>query len=417
MLTYDDGSQAGARHDLRVSWPQSGDTMMTKAAITGLGFSEISRSWVGSSAELAVDACVVALADAGLERSQVDGLLVTHSPIASCSDLGLGFQRTLGLGDLRLLEDVHGQGASSVQMIQTAALAIGAGLATHVLCVFADAVLGTGVPTAEAYAVALSYGELPGWEAAHGLFGAHAAYALAARRHMEQYGTTTEHFAAVAVSARRWAAGNPLAVARDPVTLEDHHASPWIVEPFRRLDCAFPVNGGVAVVVSAHDAAADRQRPPVFVAGVGQGHRANYRRAGGDAEIRTAAGVASRQALEMSGLTLTDLDVCQLYDCFTYATIVTLEGLGFCPAGEGGPFIADGHIDPGGSIPTNTGGGQLSGYYLQGMTPLSEAIIQVRGDGGERQVDGVDVALAAAQGGVMDHHACLVLTTEAAANG
>lgn len=387
---------------------------MPDAAITGLGFSAITRTWAGSSADLAVDASRSALQDAGVQRSEVDGLLVAHSPVVSCGELGLGFQRTLGLGELTLLQDVHGQGASSAQMIQMAALAVDAGLARHVLCVFADAMLGKGVSTAEAFAVALPHGELPGWEDAHGLFGAHAAYAMAARRHMAQYGTTTEHLGAVAVSARRWAAGNPLAVAREPLTVEQHHASPWIVEPFRRLDCAFPVNGGVAVLVSAQPAAAELRRPPIRIAGVGQGHRANYRRAGADAEIRTAAGIATQQALDMARIALSDVDVCELYDCFTYATIVTLEDFGFCPKGEGGAFVQDGNIDPGGTIPTNTGGGQLSGYYLQGMTPIAEAIIQLRGDGGDRQVPAADVALATGQGGIMDHHASLVLTTEAA---
>jgi acetyl-CoA acetyltransferase len=386
---------------------------MTGAVITGLGISDITRSGDETSADLAVVACARALEDAGLERAQVDGLLVAHSPILSCERLGLGFQRVLGLGDITLLQDVHAQGASAVQMLQMAALSVQAGLTTHVLCVFADAMLGGDVPTGESFALALSQGELPGWEAAHGLFGAHAAYGLAARRHMEQYGTTTEHFAAVAVSARRWAAGNPLAVKREPLTVEEHHASPWVVDPFRRLDCAFPVNGGVAVIVSAAEAAAQLRRPPVAIRGIGQGHRVNTRRAGGQAEVATAAGVAAAQALRTAGLSLSEVDICELYDCFTYATIVTLEDFGFCPKGEGGPFVADGNIDPGGTIPTNTGGGQLSGYYLQGMTPIAEAIIQLRGDGQARQVPGAGVALVAGQGGVMDHHACLVLTSEA----
>jgi acetyl-CoA acetyltransferase len=386
---------------------------MAAAAITGLAFSELTRSGSDTAADLAVVACRRALEDAGLDRAAVDGLLVTHSPIVPCSQLGLDFQRVLGLGELTLLQDVHGQGASSVQMIQMAALAIGAGLATHVLCVFADAMLGGDGPSGEAFAVALPQGELPGWEAAHGLFGAHAAYALAARRHMELYGTTTEHFGAVAVAARAWAAGNPLAVRREPMTLADHQASPWVVEPFRRLDCAFPVNGAVAVLVSAGDAAADLRRAPVGVAGLGQGHRANYRRAGDDADVSTAAGTAARQALTTAGMTLADIDVCQLYDCFTYATIVALEDFGFCAKGEGGDFVAEGTIAPGGALPTNTGGGQLSGYYLQGMTPISEAVIQLRADGGERQVDGAEVALVAGQGGVLDHHACVVLTAGA----
>jgi acetyl-CoA acetyltransferase len=323
----------------------------------------------------------------------------------------MSVQQALGLHDLALLQDVHAEGSSAGQMIQNAALYVCAGLAKNVLCIFADAMLQEGVRSGDAFAVSVPHGDLRGWEAAHGLFGAVAAYGLVARRHMELYGTTEEHFAAVAIAARSWAAGNPYAVARAPMTLEDHHASPWIAEPFRKLDCAFPVNGAVAVLVSA-PGTTDGRRPLVHIAGIGQGHRGNLRESGCDADVSTGARQAAQQALRTSGYSLDDVDVCQLYDCFTYTTIVTLEDFGFCPKGEGGDFVLDGNIGPGGSIPTNTGGGQLSGYYMQGMTPVSEAIIQLRGDGGERQVDGASVALVGCQGGVLDYHACLILTTE-----
>jgi acetyl-CoA acetyltransferase len=250
---------------------------------------------------------------------------------------------------------------------------------------------------------------LKGWEAAHGLFGAIAAYGLVARRHMALFGTTTRHFGAVASTARAWAAGNPNAVAREPMSLDDHAASPWVVEPFRRLDCAFPVNGAIAIVVSSSDEASEGPHVPVRIAGIGQGSRGNLRRDGSDAEVRTGARAASQQALRMAGATLDDIDVCQIYDCFTYTTIVTLEDFGFCEKGEGGDFVLDGGIGPGGRIPTNTGGGQLSGYYLQGMTPISEAVVQLRAAGGDRQVEGAQVALVGTQGGILDHHACLVL--------
>jgi acetyl-CoA acetyltransferase len=385
---------------------------MIRAAVSGLGFSEISRAEIGSATTLAVSAARRAMADAGIGASQVDGLLVTHSPVLDCHALGMDFQRTLGLDELQLLEDVHGQGASSAQMLEIAARAIGAGEAEHVLCVFADAMLSPEASAGQAYAIALPQGEIEGWEAAHGLFGAHAAYAMACRRHMEEYGTTTEHLGSVAVAARRWASGNPTAMLRSPMTLADHQDSPWVVQPFRRFDCAFPVNGGVAVLVSRYEAARDLAREPVLIAGCGRAHAVNPRRAGGRAEVESAAGAASARALERAGLSLQEIDVCEIYDCFTYATLVLLEDLGFCGKGEGGPFVAEGNIEPGGAIPTNTGGGQLSGYYLQGMTPISEAIIQLRGDGGVRQVTGAETALVACQGGVLEHHASLVLSTD-----
>ncbi|WP_202377091.1 thiolase family protein [Mycobacterium paraintracellulare] len=360
---------------------------------------------------LAVEAARRALDDAGLQRCQVDGLLLAHSPMASCHELGMQFQHVLGLRDLSLLHDLHAEGSSAGQMIQNAALYISAGLVRNVLCVFADAALEPGARAGDTFAVAVPHGHLPGWEAAHGLFGAVAAYGMAARRHMALYGTNEDHFGAVAVAARAWAQGNPLAAAREPMTLAEHHASPVIVDPFRKLDCAHPVNGAIAIVVSCH-ASAEASRPPIFIAGIGQGHRGNLRHRGEDSDVITGGQQASQQALRMAGKSLEDIDICELYDCFTYATIVTLEDYGFCNKGEAGDFVLDGNIDPGGTLPVNTGGGQLSGYYLQGMTPLSEAMIQLRGDGRERQVPDARVALVGCQGGILDYHACLVLTTE-----
>lgn len=383
------------------------------AAVSGLGMTEMTRGGELSARRLAVEACRRAVADAGLSPCDIDGLSVAHSPIVSCREVGMDLQDVLGLADLTLITDVHAGGASAGQAVQTAALHVAAGLATHVLCVFADAMLDQGATrSGDAFAVPVPHGHVDGWEAAHGLFGAVASYGLAARRHMALYGTTTRHLGAVATTARAWARGNPAAVARGPMTLEDHAHSPWVVEPFRRLDCAFPVNGAIAVVVSAPERAENGPHPAVRIAGLGQGSRGNLREPGADAEVHTGAGPASAQALRMAGIALDDIDVCQLYDCFTYATIVTLEDFGFCAKGEGGDFVLDGNIAPGGRIPTNTGGGQLSGYYLQGMTPLSEAVIQLRGDGGERQVDGASVALVGTQGGILDHHACLVLMKE-----
>lgn len=376
--------------------------------ITGLGMTQMSRGGNTTVRVLAVEACRRAIEDAGVQRSQIDGLLMAHSPVVSCHELGARLQYVLGLRNLGLLQDVHAEGTSVGQMIHTAALYINAGLVQHVLCVFADAAPGEASRAVDAFAGTVSQGFVPGWEAAYGFFGAVGAYAMAARRHMTLYGTNEDHFAAVATSARVWAAGNPNAVARTPLTIAGHHASPMIVEPFRELDCADPISGGVAVVVSA---SADGPHP-VHISGIGQGHRGNTRQHGQAAEADTGAAVAAQAALSLAGMAVDDVDICELYDCFTYATIVSLEDFGFCLKGEGGDFVADGHIAPGGSIPTNTGGGQLSGYYLQGMTPLSEALIQLRGEGGERQVPNAHVALVGTQGGILDNHACLILTTE-----
>jgi len=383
---------------------------MLQSHITGLGISEFSRTADRAIGEIAVEAALLAIEDAELVRGDIDGLIVAHSSVGTCEPLGLSLQAQLGLGDLQLLQDVHAEGSSAMQMLHNAALYTSMGMVRHVLCVWADAPLTPGQSSGTTFNVTVPHGNLEGWEAAHGLFGAASAYALCARRHMARYGTTTDHLGAVAVTARTWATGNPRAIMRTPLTLDEHRASPLIADPFRRLDCSFPVNGGAAFLVSADTAAVGSSNGRVRIAGLGQGHRSNYHYAGAEPEVETAAGIAAAQALRMADVVLGDIDICELYDCFTYTTIVLLEDLGFCEKGAGGDFVREGNIAPGGSIPTNTGGGQLSGHYLQGMTPLCEAIIQLRGDGGDRQVPDAEVALVHGHGGILNFHACAVLT-------
>jgi acetyl-CoA acetyltransferase len=317
-----------------------------------------------------------------------------------------------GLRDLRLLNHISANGTSAAQMIQLATLAIEGGLASCVACVFADTPLRGGRRSGEAFAGGgrtPGYTGIPGLEQANGLFGAVASHALAARRHMERFGTTSADFANVALACREWAAKNPLALKRDPLSLADYEASPYVAEPFRILDCALPVNGAVVLIVASADIAMTVEHP-VFVLGMGQGHPGNGQRAGWDAEVVTGAATSGPAAFAMAGISVDDIQICELYDAFTYITLVTLEDYGFCPKGEGGAFVADGRLAPGGALPTNTGGGQLSSYYLQGMTPLAEAVLQARGSAGERQVWPHDVVVVSGSGGRLDQHATLVLS-------
>ncbi|MDX6380359.1 MAG: hypothetical protein QOI57_1383, partial [Rubrobacteraceae bacterium] len=281
-------------------------------------------------------------------------------------------------------------------------------VANTVVCVFADTPLIEDRSAGATFAQAMSLTGIPGFEEAYGLFGALAAYALAARRHMHLYGTTHDQLGAIAVSNRQWASLNPDAVMRGPISLEDHRSSRWVVEPFRLLDCAPPANGAIAVIVTSTERARDLRQPPVYVLGMGQGHPGNPNRAPFEDEVNTGARLARETAFVMVGITVNDVDICEFYYPFTYATLVTLEDYGFCEKGEGGPFVEDGKLEPGGELPTNTGGGQLSGYYMQGMTPVSEAIIQARGQAGERQVSKHDMILVTGSGGRLDYHSCLI---------
>lgn len=384
-----------------------------RAAIAGLGITEMTRQYTKPAAGLAADAVRLALEDAGLHKDELDGLLI-NSGISSGGpaggSLGLGLQATLGLRNLRLMNHMNAAGSTAGQMVHYASLAISAGMANAVVCVFADTPLTPGQTAGGAYSRSGASRGMAGLGAAYGFFGANTGYALAARRHMALYGTTQDQLGAIAVSTRAWATMNPRAMQRSPITLEDYHNSRWVVEPLHLLDCTLVSNGAVAVIVTSAERARGLGQPPVYVAGMGQGHPGNPRRAGYENEINTGALLAKETAFRMAGICNEDVGVCELYDCYTYTTLVTLEDYGFCKKGEGGPFVEDGKLGPGGSLPTNTGGGELSGYYMWGMTPLSEGIIQARGQGGERQVPKHDVVLVSCQGGILDYHACLVLS-------
>lgn len=390
--------------------------LKSRAAISGLGITEMGRVYGHGASWFAAEAVRLAVEDAGLRKDEIDGLLVNPGMTHLGGVTGLDLQNHLGLTDLRLLASMNCGGATAGIMVQYAALAIAHGMANHVVCVFADAPLREGRGGAAAYGVAPP-APVPGMRGlytAFGMFGINAQYALAARRHMGMYGTTNDHFGAIAVAQRQWAAMNPIAEQREPITLEDYHASRWIAEPLHLLDCCLVSNGGIAVIVSTAERARDLRQPPAYVWGMGQGHPGDLRRAGWDADTRTGAPIAKERAFAMAGVTVDDIDICQIYDCYTYTVLVTLEDYGFCAKGDGGPFVAEGRLAPGGALPANTGGGQLSGYYMWGMTPLSEGVIQARGQGGERQVAKHDVVLVSANGGILDHHSTLVLSPHAA---
>lgn len=380
-------------------------------AIAGLGITQMSRDPIGAALSLAAEAVVLACNDAGIEKDDLDGLLINAG--IGDSGVSLRLQTALGLRDLGLCNHMNAAGSTTGQMVQYASMAISAGLCQAVACVFADAPLRAGVSAGAAYGGRAAGARPQGFaslEAYYGQFGANTAYALAARRHMALYGTTSDQLGAIAVSNRKWAAMNPRAIYRKPITLDDYHASRWICEPFHVLDCTMVNNGAVAVVVTSPERARALKQPPVYVVGFGQGHPGNPRRAGYENEVNSGAQKAGRTAFAMAGLTPADVDVCELYDCYTYTTLVSLEDYGFCKKGEGGDFVSDGKLEPGGRLPTNTGGGQLSSYYMWGMTPLSEAVIQTRGQAGERQAAKHDVVLVSTQGGILDFHSTLILS-------
>ncbi|WP_329520181.1 thiolase family protein [Spirillospora sp. NBC_01491] len=378
------------------------------AAIAGLGMTELGKVYGRSPRRLAADAVRLAVADAGLALGDLDGLLVSHGLGGSP---GIELADTLGLRDLRLLTHMNAFGATAGAMVSYAAMSVLSGAASTVGCVFSDAPLKPRQSAGSAYQRdAPEWYGFGGMTAALGFRSVNAFYALAAQRHMARYGTTSEQLGAIAVSTREWAARNPLAQMRDPISLADHQASRWVAEPLHLLDCCLVSNGAVAVVVTGAARARDLARPPVHLWGWGQGHPGHRKERGSEFGLTTGAVSSGRSAMTMAGVTAADVDVCELYDCYTYTVLVSLEDYGFCAKGEGGAFAASGALGPGGTLPTNTGGGQLSGYYMWGMTPLSEAVVQARGDGGERQAAANDVILVSGNGGILDHHATLIVS-------
>lgn len=382
-----------------------------RTAIVGLGMTPQGKVFSTNHVGFAVQAVQLALADCGLGRDQVDGLLL--NPGLSWGEASMGsfqLQQALGLKNLRLSATMNLGGATAGAMVQHAAQAITAGLCEVVVCVFSDAPLKPpAAKTGERSSSSSAYAFARGLEAAYGFFGINAQYALLARRYMHLYGATQDHLGAVAVAQRAWANRNPQAQMYDqPLTLDDYHRSRWVVEPFHLYDCCLVSNGGLAVVVTSAERARDLPRRPVYVLGMAQGHP------GGDPgdTLTSGAALCAEPALAMAGLERADLDVLELYDCYTFTVLVTLEDYGFVKKGEAGPFVAAGHTAPGGDLPVNTGGGQLSSFYMWGMTPLSEAVIQLRGDGGERQVAHARFALVSGNGGVLSTHSTLILGNE-----
>jgi acetyl-CoA acetyltransferase len=379
-------------------------------AIAGLGITPMGRIYGKTAAGFAQEAIQLAAADAGINVADIDGLLI-NSP----GDLNVQLQKRLGLRNTKLLAEYQAFGSSAGAMIQYAGMAIDAGMAKTVVCVFADAPLKEGIGAGAAYGARRpNYKGFAAVQMSAGYGGANPRYAMAARRHMLTYGTTSEQFGAVAVQQRQWATMNPMAQFRDPITLEDHQNSRYIADPLRLLDCCLVSNGGIAVIVTSADRARSLRQPPVYTLGWGQAHPGLVQQRGCRFGEISGAIESGARAFAMAGLAPSDVDVCQIYDCYTYTVIVSLEDYGFCAKGEGGAFVASGALGPGGSLPTNTGGGELSAYYMWGMTPISEAIIQARGTAGERQVPKHDVVLASGNGGILDYHSTLILSPHAA---
>lgn len=375
-----------------------------KIAIAGVGATKQGKLAGRTALDLGIEAFKRALDDAGLSKSDVDGLLTmpgTTSPESSLHYLRLG--EALGLNP-RYTGSLTMGGGTAGALVQMAALAIHAGLATTVACVFGDTAKTGGVKFDRA-----SGGEVP-WS--HwGMMGAAANSAVAADRHMHVYGTKSTQLAEVAVACRYHASLNPDAVMRDPITIEDHQTSRWIVRPLRLLDCCLISDGGVCIIVTSLERARDMLQKPAVIAGCGQAYTAQTLES-----ERWWYVPHQKQALaaafNMAGVTPADIDVAQLYDNFTISVILWLEHAGFCAEGEGGSYVEGGRIRLGGDLPVNTAGGNLSESYMEGWLHIVEGVRQIRGTCGERQVEGAEHCLVTGRGMALNCSNAMILRGE-----
>ncbi|GAA1005056.1 hypothetical protein Aple_035930 [Acrocarpospora pleiomorpha] len=377
-------------------------TLRDRTAIVGVGATPQGKLPGSTSLSLAVDAFRAAIDDAGLTKDQIDGLLTfpgTTAPEGPLNYLRVG--EALGINPAYTGSMVMGGGTAGC-LVQMAAMAIETGLATTVACVFGDAAKTGG----SRFDRASGWGD--SWSI-YGMYGAAANSAVAASRHMALYGTTSEQLGAVAVACRKHASLNPNAVMRDPITIDDHQRSRWVVEPLHLLDCCLISDGGVCVIVTSAERAADLRKPPVYLSGMGQAHTCETI-GREDWWYVPHQKQALDKAYAMAGVGPADIDVAQLYDNFTISVILWLEHAGFCARGEGGAFVENGRIEIGGELPVNTAGGNLSESYMEGWLHIVEGTRQIRGECGPRQVDGAEVALVTGRGMTLNTSNAMILT-------
>ena len=372
--------------------------MKEVAAITGIAETAYMRGSPKSAAELQLEAALGAIRDAGLSPREIDGIIPASIGAAGSDEL----LTNLAIPDLRVSALTPMGGASSIAAIQNAAALIGMGVCKHVL-------VCAGRRTSSGPRVGSRLGDLPQFqvvaefEMPSGAVSPALFYSFMARRHMELYGTTSEQLGAIAVSTRKHALLNDNAIMKKPMTLEEHQRSRMVADPFRLFDCSLESDGGAAFVVSAAAAARDRPHAPTYVMGVAEGHADSPSTITQRPDMtRLGIAKAAPRAFAMAGVTPGDIDVAEIYDCFTWVVLCQLEDLGFCKKGEGGAFVQSGRIEPGGALPVNTHGGLLSQAHMLGMNHVIELVRQLRGEAARAQVANAEVGLATGFGDMGD---------------
>lgn len=385
-----------------------GERLCRQIAIVGVGETRVGSLPGWSSLQLHAEATRLALEDAGLNLADIDGVMTADSRLDGFLMHSAAFAEYLGIVP-RFSAMTGLGGAAHCAAVNHAATAILAGLANTVLVASGDNLL-TGMSRGKAVEHLAQRGAgHPEFENPYGP-PIPALYALIASRYMHLYGAKPEHLAEVAVAMREHASRNPNAQWRDPITVEDVLKSKLIATPLHLLDCSSIADGGGALIITRADRVPASTNRPVYILGVGEGHTGEHVSVMPDLTT-TAAKISGQNAFAMAGLHPADVDVAMLYDSFTIAVLLQLEDLGFCGKGEAGLFVSEGRLRLGGSLPTNTHGGCLSHGHPGkpgGMFHLIEAVHQLRGEAGPRQVENAKIALVHGSGGALATH-CTVL--------
>jgi len=371
-----------------------------QACIVGIGETAYVRKPGSGMSQLGLQlqAASRAIEEAGLSGRQIDGIM----PFPNLGNAE-SFAANLGCENLRFASIIHMGGAAPVASLRDAAAAVMAGAASYVLIpggwngysgarvrqtVSQDVSSLPGGAIARDYYLPFGFTAPPQW------------YSVLARRHMHEFGTRPEQLGCIAVAMRKHAQLNPNAVMHGkPMTLEDYLASPMLADPYRFFDCCIETDGAAAVVVTTPERARDLGKPPIYIMGAAAGQPYPADEITNRRDIfRTGLSLAAPEAFGMAGVSPSDADFAQIYDCFTFEVLQQLEETGFCKRGEGGAFVEDGRIELGGELPVNTHGGLLSEAHVLGINHIVEAVRQLRGEAGERQVAGAEIGVVTGWG-------------------
>jgi acetyl-CoA acetyltransferase len=382
-------------------------SLKDKYAIVGVGYTPQGRVPNRTALSFHVEAGVNAIKDAGLKREDIDGLLCYRyfTPAAGEPDVTPYLvAQHLGISPKAMSQEANcarGQVLNALGWLE-------AGLCNYVVISYAQNTLSSSGFSAQRITNPVN--------AVYGQFGPTAGYAMAARRAMHAFHTGPETWKHIAVGQRKWANLNPGAMMGDePMSYDDYYQSRWVVEPLRLYDSCLITDGGRACVITSLERARDLRHPPAVIMGVGQHNPSREIEQATYMAGPTGARISGEEAFKMAGITLEDVDACQIYDCFTYTVEITLQDYGFFQPGEGQDWLRDGTIEPGGRMPVNTSGGQLSESYFMGLTQLTEGAMQLMGRCGDRQLGpqtgnkDPEIILCCDNGMILHTHATTIL--------